>query len=183
MRHQIRQNTEVDTVLSLQFLVAWAGEAQGRLGWWESDLVDEEGGGHLLARLAPRTHAWAALQCVRRVAFLADARARQQLPDADSVRTLFFWGFEFDERLEDRILQWKRSQTPPQEAFKWPFALEWKREEFEGYLHGLLAAPQLAGREVVEPMPARRSQAAATLARALLPLGTEYLAPYYRVKV
>jgi len=58
----------LDEILALQFLVAWAGEGRckpKRLGWWDTDLVDPDGGGDLLARLAPRTHAWAALEAVR----------------------------------------------------------------------------------------------------------------------
>jgi hypothetical protein len=50
----------LDEILALQFLVAWAGEGRckpRRFGWWDTDLVDPDGGGDLLARLAPRTHA------------------------------------------------------------------------------------------------------------------------------
>jgi len=46
----------LDTVLALQLTVAWAGEGLSeppRLGWWQTDLVDELGGGDLLARLLP----------------------------------------------------------------------------------------------------------------------------------
>lgn len=59
--------TPYDQILALQFTIAWAGEGRSqpkRLGWWDTDLVDEAGGGDFFARLAPRTHAWAALEAV-----------------------------------------------------------------------------------------------------------------------
>lgn len=183
MRQQVRQNTEVDTILALQFVVAWAGEAlsqPARLGWWQSDLVDLDGGGHLLSRLAPRTHLWASLQCARRVATVADSKARQSLPDPERVCSLFFWGFEFDERLEARIRQWKMSQTSPAEALK--LDLNWNRQQFQSYLEGLAPAPNCTGREILDPFPGKRSEAARTLARSLVPLGPEYSGPYYRVR-
>ncbi|WP_395830945.1 hypothetical protein [Archangium violaceum] len=40
----------LDTILALQLTVAWAGEGRcepARLGWWQTDLVDEAGGGDL----------------------------------------------------------------------------------------------------------------------------------------
>lgn len=45
-----------DFILALQFTVAWAGEGRSqpkRLGWWDTDLIDEAGGGDFLARLTP----------------------------------------------------------------------------------------------------------------------------------
>jgi hypothetical protein len=43
-------------LLTLQLLVAWAGEALSdppRLGWWRTMLVDELGGGDLCQRAEP----------------------------------------------------------------------------------------------------------------------------------
>ncbi len=48
--------------------VAWAGEAQSqprRLGWWRTDLVDQDGGAGLLHDLLPQTWRWASLEAVR----------------------------------------------------------------------------------------------------------------------
>ncbi|WP_441290427.1 BREX-6 system BrxE protein [Sorangium sp. KYC3313] len=56
-----------DDSRAVQLTVAWAGEgicAPPRLGWWRTDLVAVEGGGDLLERLLPRTHAWASLESV-----------------------------------------------------------------------------------------------------------------------
>ena len=66
-----------DEVLAVEFLVAWAGEKRSRpprFGWWDTDLVDDVGGGDLLARLAPRTHAWAGPEAVSEAARRVDAR-------------------------------------------------------------------------------------------------------------
>lgn len=69
----------LDEVLSLQLLVAWAGEGKTdppRLGWWRTSLVDEFGGEDLFARLMPRTWRWAVLEAARTAARIADAEAR-----------------------------------------------------------------------------------------------------------
>jgi hypothetical protein len=70
---------EIDRILATQLVVAWAGEGRSeprRFGWWDTDLVDDARGGDLLARLAPRTHAWASLELVRQAARRVDGRAR-----------------------------------------------------------------------------------------------------------
>ncbi len=106
----------LDAVLALQLTVAWAGEGlcePPRLGWWQTDLVDELGGGDLLARLLPRTHRWAALATVRRAAVRADRKARLALARPDEVRTLFFWGFDTDEKLDDRLAWYQRGAIDP----------------------------------------------------------------------
>lgn len=108
-----------DRILTLQFAVAWAGEANAepaRLGWWKTDLVDLDGGGDLFQRLVPRTFAWASLQAVREAARVTEARQRDGLGSPDRVRSLFHLGFEVDERLRDRIGQLKRRGGPPSEA-------------------------------------------------------------------
>ena len=96
----------LDEILALQFLVAWAGEGRckpRRLGWWDTDLVDPDGGGDLLARLAPRTHAWAALEAIRETARQTDTKARERHGEPDRLRTIFFLGFEAHEKLSDRL--------------------------------------------------------------------------------
>jgi len=57
-------DSSLDAILALQLTLAWAG---GRcsprcLGWWNTDLVDESGGGDLWACLPPQTHASAGLE-------------------------------------------------------------------------------------------------------------------------
>src|SRR5688572_15591355 len=116
----------LDAILALQFTVAWAGEGRSsprRLGWWETDLVSEDGGGDFLARLLPRTHAWASLEAVREAARRVDARGRGRMPEPERVRTLYFFGFELDERLRERIAAHKRSGASPEDVLPLAFAL------------------------------------------------------------
>jgi hypothetical protein len=57
-----------DAILGLQVTVAWAGEGRcspRRLGWWDTDLIDEAGGGDLFKRLLPHTHGWASVEAAR----------------------------------------------------------------------------------------------------------------------
>ena len=110
-------DNDLDAILAIQFTIAWAGEGRcqpRRLGWWETDLIDDAGGGDLFARLLPQTHAWASLEAVREAARRTDAKARARMADPDKMRTLFFLGFEVDEQLGDRSAALKRGSRPPQ---------------------------------------------------------------------
>lgn len=94
----------LDAILALQFTVAWAGESREqtkRLGWWQTDLVDASGGGDLMARRLPRTHAWASLEAVCEAARRADEQGRKGMAEPDQVRSIFFLGFEVDERFSE----------------------------------------------------------------------------------
>ncbi len=123
MADQIDTPSDLDIILSLQIMAAWAGEGMsepGRLGWWRTDLVDEAGGGDLFRRQFSRTHRWAFLEAVRKAAIMSDARARLAMARPDMVRTLFFQGFDRDEKLEERLAFHKREATPPARALPFP---------------------------------------------------------------
>ena len=82
-----------DAILVIQITVAWAGEGRctpKRLGWWDTDLIDEMGGGELLRRLLLKTGAWAALEAVREAARRTDAKARGQMADPTPSSKLHF---------------------------------------------------------------------------------------------
>ena len=107
--------TALDAILTLQLAIAWAGEGRcdpPRLGWWQTDLTDPDGGGDLLRRLLPRTHAWAGLEAVREAARRTDARLRTSLAHPDQLRTINFLGFEVDERIPNAM----RSRTRASDA-------------------------------------------------------------------
>lgn len=112
---------DLDEILSVQLLLAWAGETpQGsvpRLGWWKTDVIDEDGGGDLWKRLLPRTHRWAGLDAARRAAVITDERLRRQAQKSDSLLTLFHFGFEVDEQLTERLAQHVLTARPPSEVF------------------------------------------------------------------
>lgn len=184
----------LDEILGLQLLVAWAGEGEcqpPRLGWWRTDLVDELGGGDFFKRLAPRTHAWAALEAVRHAAMLADRKARARMADPDAVRTLFFWGFELDERLSERLRDLKMADDSRDPCSALPFPsharpdLPFDRAAVEKSLKAL--APEASfqttstGRQVKGSLPNDPGLAARTLAAALSPLPETWLPPFYRL--
>lgn len=111
---------QIDEILALQLALAWAGESpegpHPRLGWWKTDLVDLEGGGDFWSRLLPRTHRWAGLDAARRAARLVDERLRRESARADDMRTLFHFGFELDEALDERLAHHKLEAHPPVEV-------------------------------------------------------------------
>lgn len=113
-------SSDLDEILALQLAIAWAGETPGgeqrRLGWWKTDLVDAEGGGDLWTRLLPRTRRWAGLDAARRAARLVDERARRGHARADEMLTLFHFGFELDELLDERLSQHKLDALPPEQV-------------------------------------------------------------------
>lgn len=175
---------DLDSILALQLTVAWAGEKAAepeRLGWWNTDLTDEMAGGDLFSRLLPRTAVWAALELTREAALRADRSAREKLAHPDDVWSLYHFGFELDETLQDRLEYHKRHASSPASVFgeRWPVGAEWKKDEFEQFLHALGdASPEEtpAGRKLaLSPEPER---AARTLAAALLPLSRQYPLPY-----
>lgn len=110
--------SDVDFALTAQIVVAWAGEAgeEKRLSWWRSDVISEFGGEDLFRRLLPSTWQWAVLQGVRETARRRDAELRRQDHDPDRIISLFNFGFELDERVEERFQDLKRTGRVPQEV-------------------------------------------------------------------
>ena len=181
----------LDALLSLQLFIAWAGEGLSepkRLNWWRTGLVDQEGGGDLLQRLLPQTHEWAALTGVRQAAIQVDRQKRQEVANSDAVRTLFFWGFELDEALSDRLADHKRSRTPMEKVLTLPMdlAVSFSASVFEDTVRipGQAAEFKVVpgGRELVEKMPESIELRAQKLVAALVPLAESYPMPFYRVE-
>ncbi len=182
----------LDQILAIQILVAWAGEGlcrPKRLGWWDTDLVDADGGGDLLARLAPRTHVWAALEAVREAARQVDTKARERHGQPDRLRSLYFLGFETDERLEDRLAVHKRDGRAPTDAIPLPFPLgrDWDQPKLVAAL-GVNASPGYetvppVGRQLAGPIPSEAAAMVRNLAAALLPPAAAYPFPFYRLAV
>ncbi|MFO0605032.1 MAG: BREX-6 system BrxE protein [Polyangiales bacterium] len=181
----------LDEILAVQVTVAWAGERgePARLAWWNSDLVDPEGGGYLFRKLLPRTGEWAALATVREVARRADAAGRQKLGDPDQVRTLFSLGFELDERLDERLRDLKRRGAPT-DALPWPVSLErYSLDDLRyAFRHGPAGAPPfdvVAGGRQLKTAPETPTLGVKHLAAVLFAgdaVPREYPLPFYRAR-
>jgi hypothetical protein len=121
---------------------------------------------------------------VREVARRADEEARGRLARADSVWTLFHFGFAVDEQLADRLAYHRQCRQAPEEALGQGFRVgAWSKGVFEGLLSGL-AKPRAritpVGRKV-DASAASPAEAAVLLTAALLPLPASYPLPYIEV--
>lgn len=180
--------SDLDEVLTVQFLIAWAGEAGDppRLGWWQTDMVSEFGGEDLFRRLLPNTWQWAALQAVREAARRTDAASRCEAHDADDLVSLYGLGVENDRRLDERLADLIRTGRTPAEAL--PGLTPWlgqpfDRVAFEAWLReqgepATVAAP--VGRRIKGEQPVEIEAAARSLAAALVPLVDTFPLPHYR---
>jgi len=184
-------DSTLDEILALQLTVAWAGEGAcepRRLGWWNTDLIDPDGGGDLLQRLLPKTHAWASLQAVREAARRVDEKARQGLPDPDKARTLFFLGFELDEKLDERLAHHKRSGGLPDSVLSFPVVLgaAFSRDEVAEALRPSANSGEHTvvpgGRQMKGVAPESLALLVKNLTAALVPFTDKYPMPFYRVK-
>ena len=178
---------EIDLLLTAQLAVAWAGEGgeEPRLGWWRSDMVSEFGGEDLFSRLLPHTWKWAVLQAAREAARRTDAEGRGQHHDPDQVVSLYYLGFELDERIEERLQDLKRSGATPAEALP-PLAEivqeEWDRDAFHAWVTGhgkpnFTAEP--IGRRIKGTPPPKLSELVGQLLAALDPTPDKYPLPHY----
>lgn len=179
----------LDAILALQLTVAWAGEGRcspKRLGWWDTDLVDEAGGGDFLARLLPQTHAWASLEAVREAGRRVDAKARSKMAAPDKMRSIFFLGFELDEQLADRLAFLKRAGKPPAEALSLPVPLtsSFAKDPLTQALQGGDAAFTVVpgGRQLQGARPESPEAMVRRLAAALVPLADQYPLPFYALE-
>lgn len=181
--------SELDLALTAQFVVAWAGETgEARhlgLGWWRSDLVSEFGGGDLFRRLLPGTWPWAVLQGAREAARRRDTELRRQDHDPDRVLTLYRFGFELDERIEERLQDLKRSGREPAEALPGlaSFTGEWDREAFIDWVdgHGQVETTTTPiGRRLRGTPDGGLDRVVRCLVAALAPVGDVYPLPHFR---
>ena len=196
----VADQSALDKILAIQFLVAWAGEARcvpKRLGWWETDAVDREGGGNLFARLAPRTAAWGSFEAAREAARRIDAKARVKMADPDSMRSLFFLGFDLDEQLNDRLGALKRSageqasgervQRSPTKMLAMPVALlagfsaEKLADSLRSFGDGSHSVVP-GGRQLNVAVPTAPDAMVRLLAAGLLPLADTYSLPFFKLR-
>ncbi len=187
-------SSALDLALTAQIVVAWAGEGgeEPRLAWWRTDLISEFGGEDLFRRLLPQTWEWALLQAVREAARRKDEELRRQSSDADRLISLYRFGFELDERIEERLQAHKRSGRKPHEALPDLFhgmggeqGGHWSQEAFLQWLEGHGTAEVTttpSGRLIKGPLPGSLDQQVHRLVAALTPLGEGYPLPHFRVE-
>jgi hypothetical protein len=186
---------ELDEILSIQIAVAWAGESSedSRLGWWDTDLISEYGGGDFFKELAPSSWKWLCFKAAREVARRKDNELRRRASQPDEVYTLYHFGYEIDEQLTQRLDELIHHQHPVETLLQKshfytsvPEEEDWAQEKFEAWLKGLVDATtniESVGRVMSGPdreMPGQPLVRAKKLARALLPLSDEYPLPHYR---
>lgn len=184
-------DTTLDAILAMQLTIAWAGERPRppgvpRLGWWDTDLIDDGAGGNLFFRLLPQTHAWASLEAVREAARRTDEKARKKMADPDKMRTLFFLGFELDEQLGDRLSALKRGGRAPSDAvaLPLPLSIEFSKDKLTAALQGGDAAFTVVpgARQLKGAVPAEPDVMVRRLAASLVPLADQYPLPFYKLE-
>lgn len=178
--------SDIDLALTAQLVVAWAGEAgeEKRLGWWRSDLVSEFGGEDLFQRLLPSTWRWAVLQGARETARRRDAELRRQDHDPDRILSLFNFGFDLDERIEERFQDLKRSGQAPQEVLPGLSVMSngWDNVSFFEWVNGhgdAETSVTLVGRRLKGAMPVGLDQLIRRLVAGLAPASENYPLPHY----
>ena len=182
-------DSTLDHVLTAQLAVAWAGEGgdEPRLGWWRTFMVHEDGGRALFADLTPSTAAWVVFQGAREAARRTDAALRARSHDPDHLYTLFRYGFEIDERLDERLLDHKRSGRDPLVALPDLGHLldsPWSAATFADWIAGRGTAATVAtpaGRRLTGTMPTDLEGRTRNLVAALHPVSPSYPLPHYTV--
>lgn len=180
---------QLDEILTIQLVVAWAGESgedEPRLRWWNTDMVSEFGGRDLFARLTPTTAEWAIFEVIREAARRVDAKARRRDSQPDRLISLFRMGFEIDEQLRDRLRELKHAGKPPQSALPelGRITQSWDQSAFEAWLgpkdDPIKVVEEPSGRRLTTPLPADPVHTIRQLAHALLPLCEDYPCPHFR---
>ena len=182
-------DSDLDQILALQLMIAWAGEGlcrPPRLGWWQTDLVDEAGGGDLFARLTPRLQHWSALEAVRETARRHDARCRREVAEPERVRTLFNLGFRVEEQLATRLSILKGAEDSSRQPLplvrdpETPFSREALTQSLAALTPRVKHTAVLGGRELSGAVLNEPLILARQLAIALIPLTDHYPMPFAR---
>jgi hypothetical protein len=183
---------DIDSLLSAQLIVAWAGEkgdaedpASQRLGWWQTNLVGE-GAEYDLKELLPNTWRWAMLQAVRHAAKIHDASVRAKDHDPDRLLTLYSLGFEIDEKVDERLAQFKQNSKAIEEVLPDVASLingGWSLDRFTAWVakHGKESTTTVpAGRRLKGQPPEQIQTLLGKLIAGLAPLADTYPMPHFK---
>jgi len=109
-----RSNT--DKILYLQLIIARMGEKE-LMNWWNTDIAYEMGGADFLKRLLGETLApLAAAEGILKAAHLKEMQLIEDMPDNQTVHTLFRPEPDVEMALQERLRYFKRyPETLPKE--------------------------------------------------------------------
>jgi hypothetical protein len=180
-------SSALDHILTAQLAVAWAGEGgeSPRLGWWKTFMVDPDGGLALFEGLTPATHRWVVFQGAREAARRVDAAMRARDHDPDRLYSLYRFGFEIDERVDERLQDHKRAGADPfvvLPGLKELCEPPWSAAHFAEWVagHGSVnSVPGLAGRRLTGTPPSDVETRVRSLIAALHPASPTYPSPHY----
>jgi hypothetical protein len=183
---------DIDLLLAAQLIVAWAGEkgnsddrASQRLGWWQTNIVGE-GAEYDLKELLPNTWRWAMLQAVRHAAKIHDASVRAKDHDPDRLLTLFSLGFEIDEKVDERLVQFKQNSKALEDVLPEVASMiksDWSAEGFTRWVekHGKESSTSVpAGRRLKGQPPEQISALLGKLVAGLAPISETYPMPHFK---
>ncbi len=183
---------DVDLLLAAQLIVAWAGEkgdsedpASQRLGWWHTNIVGE-GAEYDLKELLPNTWRWAMLQTVRHAAKIHDASVRAKDHDPDRLLTMFSLGFEIDEKVDERLVQFKQNSKAIEDVLPDVASMinsAWSVDRFTSWVmkHGKESSTTVpAGRRLKGQPPEQVQAMLGKLIAGLAPLADTYPMPHFK---
>lgn len=111
--------TALEALLTVQFNVAWAGEADcqpPRFAWWKANLSEPANGGDLMRTIAPRSWAWGALVALREAGRRADHARAGADRGGDRFVSIFRVSADVDQQLGEHLGELRVSGVPPHEA-------------------------------------------------------------------
>jgi len=183
---------DIDSLLTAQLIVAWAGEkgdsedtSSQRLGWWQTNIVGE-GAEYDLKELLPNTWRWAMLQTVRHAAKIHDASVRAKDHDPDRLLTLYSLGFEIDEKVDERLVQFKQNSRPLEDVLPVVASMintGWSLERFTIWAekHGKESSTAVpAGRRLKGQPPEQINVLLGRLIAGLAPIAETYPMPHFK---
>ena len=185
------ERQELDRILELQFIVAWAGEERAqprRHPWWRTNWIDEYGGYDLLQRMAPRTAAWAQYELARKAARTVDGRELDKQARVESIRTIFHLGPELDRAIAEHLYEHKKSEANPVDVLpglKFTIA-DWNPDAFARFAQDLAGPRNFVaepfGKRLTGDAPSNPLEIVRTLVQGLLPPGDAYPRPYVELR-
>ena len=180
----------LDAVLATQLTIAWAGEARcspRRLGWWDTDLIDEAGGGDFFGPTPPAdARVGLTRSCpIRRAARRREGPREDGEPrqDADAFLSRLrarraAWGSASPPTSAREAPRRKRSRSPSRSRRNSPRRNSSRR--FQGGDVAFTAVPN--GRQLKGKLPDAPDAIVQRLSAALVPFADQYPLPFYKLE-